>query len=105
MELGAHVVAKLAEGRRPVPRQHVERIGEIAPAVLRGIRSIADEIAQTIERELKTGVGHGKAALARAGEEVADVGVEPHIITPYGPQPERAVRALARKQPVDGVAN
>ena len=42
-------------------------------------------------------------ALARAGQEVGDVGVEPGIVAADRPQAERAVRILARQQTLDGV--
>src|SRR5262249_56497022 len=61
--------------------------------------------AQPIEREREADMGQGKATLARPRQEIGDVGVEPDVIATGGPQPERAIGALTRKQPVDRLAN
>ena len=104
-ELGVGEIAQIAERRDAVARQHVERIGEIAAAVLRRLRRGGDDVAQPVERELERRVRHRKAALARPRQEVGDVGVEPGVVAADAPQAERAVRRLARQQPVDGVAD
>ena len=41
--------------------------------------------------------------LARAREEIGDVGVEPDIVAAHRPQAERAVGVLARHEPRDGI--
>ena len=46
---------------------------------------------------------HLEMALARPGEEIGDVGVEPGIVAADRPQAERAVRILPRQQTLDGV--
>ena len=80
VELGVGEITQIAERRGAVARQHVERIGEIAPAVLGRVRRVADEVAQPVERELERDVGHRKALLPRARQEVGDVGVEPGVV-------------------------
>ena len=104
IELGVGEIAKIADRRHAVARQHIERIGEIGAAVLAGIRGVGDRVAQPVERELERRVGHRDLAFARAGEEVGDVGIEPDVIAADAPQAERAVGILPRQQHLDGVA-
>ncbi len=101
LELGVGEIAQIADRSDAVARQHVERVGEIAPAVLGRLRRAGDVVAQPIERQLERDVGHGEAALARPRQEVGDVGIEPHVVAARRPQAERAVRALPSEQPVD----
>jgi hypothetical protein len=105
VELGVGEIPQIAHRRGAVPRQHVERISEVTPSVLGRILGGADEIAQAVEREPEGDVRHRKPTLARARQEVGDVGVEPHVIAARGPQPERAIRALTCKQPLDRIAD
>ena len=65
----------------------------------------ADVIAQPVERQLERDVRHREVALARPRQEVGHVGVEPDVVAARAPQAERAVRALARQQPLDRVAD
>jgi hypothetical protein len=81
-------VAQIADRRRAVARQHIERIGEIGAAVLAGISEIGDGVAQAVERELERGLGHREFSLARAGQKIGDVGVEPNVIAADAPQAE-----------------
>src|SRR5439155_1025764 len=100
VELGVGVVAQIAERRCAVAREHVERIGERAAAVAARLLGVAGVVLEPIKRELEGAVRHHEAALARPCEKVAHIGVEPDIVTARRPQPERAVRALAREQPI-----
>ena len=101
VELGVDEIAQVADRRRAVARQHIERIGEIASAVAAGVFGVGDEIAQPLHRQPERNVGHREVALARPGQEVGDVGIEPDVVAAHRPQAERAVRALARQQAVD----
>ena len=85
IELGVGEVAQIADRCRTVPRQHIKCVGEIAPAILGRILGVRHEIFQAIERKLEPGIGHGKAALARASEEVGNIGIKPHVIPAGGP--------------------
>ena len=96
IELGVGEITQIADRSRAVARQHIERIGEIGAAVLARVGSVGDRIAQPIERQLERGVGHRDLALARAGEEVGDIGVEPDIVAANTPQAERAVAESCR---------
>ena len=105
VELGVGEVAQIADRRRAVARQHIERIGEIGAAVLARVGQIGDVVAQPVERELERAFGHREFVLARARQEIGDVGVEPDVVAARPPQAERAVATLPRQQGVDGVAN
>ena len=98
IELGIGEVAKVADRRDAVARQHIERIGEIGAAVLTRVGRVGDHVAQPVEREPERGLGHRDLALARAGKEIRDVGIEPDVIAADAPQAERAVGILARQQ-------
>src|SRR5262249_994328 len=101
VELAVGVVAQVAERGRAVARQHVERIGERAAAVLAWFFSGADIVLQAVERELEAQVRDRIAAPAGAGEEASQIGIQPKVVAPGRPPPERAVRALSRHQSVD----
>ena len=101
IELGVGEIAQIADRRRAVARQDIERIGQPVAAVLARIFRRRCDVAQTVDRELEGGIGHIVAAFARAGEEVGDVRIEPDVVTARRPQAERAVGALAREQPLD----
>ena len=93
VELGVGEIAQIADRRRAVARQHVERVSKIAAIVLARIRRRADDVAQAIERKTERRFGHGELALARAGEKIGDVGIEPDVVTAADtPEPEGAVR-------------
>ena len=51
VELGVGDVAQVADRRRAVARQHIERIGEIAAAVLARVGRAGDVVAQAVERQ------------------------------------------------------
>ena len=106
VELGVGEIAQIADRRRAVARQHVERVGKIAAIVLARIRRRADDVAQAIERKPERRFGHGEFAFARAGEKIGDVGIEPDVVTAADtPEPEGAGGILPREQHVDGVAD
>jgi hypothetical protein len=105
VELGIREIAQVADRRRAVPRQHIERIGEITAAGLARLFRIANEIAQPLDCKLERRVGHGKAALLGARQEVGDVRIQPDIAAARRPQAERAVRSLPRQQAIDRVAD
>ena len=105
VEFGIGEVTEVADRRDAVARQHVERVGEIGAAVLARVGGIGDCVAQPVERELEGRVGHGDLALARASQEIRDVGVEPDVVAADAPQAKRAVCILPREQRLDGVAN
>ena len=75
------------------------------PPFLPGSADVGDRVAQPIERELEGRLGHGEFVLARAGQKVGDVGVEPQVVAADAPQAERTSRVLPREQRLDGVAN
>ena len=51
VELGIGEVAQIANGRRTVTRQYIERIGEIGAAVLADVGRVGDGITQPVERQ------------------------------------------------------
>ena len=93
VELGVSEVTQVADRSDAVARQHIERISEIGTAVLARVGDVGDLVAQPVERELERRVRHRDLALARAGQEVGDVGIEPDIVTAYAPKPKRAVES------------
>ena len=106
VELGVGEVAQVADRRRAVARQHVERIGELArrrPWPDR--RRLPTKLRSRSSASLNATSGTAKSALARPRQEVGDVGVEPDVVAARRPQAERAVRALTRQQPVDRLAD
>jgi hypothetical protein len=104
VQLGIGEVAQVAERRHRVAREHVIRIGQLAVDRL-GRIALPDVIAQPVERQAERHLRHREVALARAGQEVGHVGVEPHVVAARAPQAERAVRALARENALDRVAD
>jgi hypothetical protein len=85
IELGVGEIAKVADRRHAVARQHIKRIGEIGAAVLGRIGGAGDRVAEPVERELECRIGHRDLAFARAGEEIGDVGVEPDVLAADAP--------------------
>ena len=50
-------------------------------------------------------LGNRETSLPRAGQEIADIGIEPQIIAAHRPQAERAVGILPRQDALDGLAH
>ena len=103
VELGIGDVAQVADRGHAIARQHIERISEIAAAVLARVGSACHVITQPVERLGERLLRHLEMALARPRKEVGDVGVEPGIVTTDRPQAKRAVRILPRQQTLNGV--
>ena len=96
-------VTQVTDRRGAVARQHVERIGQLAAAVFAGLGSGGDVVAQTVDRERVRRRRHLESALARPRQEIGDIGIEPGILAADRPQAERAIRALPRQQPRNGI--
>src|SRR5262249_30546848 len=105
VELGVGVVAQVTKRGRAIARQYIEGIGELTAAVPARLLRIGGVVLQPVERELEGTIGHDKATLARPREKIAHISVQPDVPPARRPQPERAIRALAREQPIDRLAN
>jgi hypothetical protein len=95
------VVAQVADRGPPAARQHVKRVRDLAAAP-RHVGLVGERIVEVVERLAERHVGHVVVELARPGEEVGDVGVEPQVALARRPQPEAARRRLVEQHPVDG---
>jgi hypothetical protein len=84
-------VTPITDWRGTIARQHVKRIGQFTAAILAGLRSGRDIVAQTINGKGVRGCGHLEPALARAGQEIRHIGIEPGILAADRPQAERPI--------------
>ena len=103
VQLGVGDITQIADRSRAVARQHIERIAEFSASVLARLRRRGDEIAQAIDGQLEGRRRHLEFLLARACQEVGDIGIQPRIVAADRPQAERSVAALPRGETRDGV--
>ena len=75
------------------------------PPFLPGSVVLATALRSRSSASLNAVSGTANLVLARAGQEIGDVGVEPDVVAADAPQAERAVRILPRQQRLDGVAD
>ncbi len=80
VELGVGKIAQIADHRAAVAREHVERVGERLRVVLVGLARVDDRVAQPVERLVEGPLRNREIALAGAGEEIGDEGVEPGVV-------------------------
>ena len=104
-KLDVGVIAQVTDRRGAVARQHVERIGQLAAAVLARLRRPRHEIAQAVDGERKARRRHVEFHLAGPRQEIGDVGIEPGVVAADRPKAERAIGVLAREKPRDGVVD
>src|SRR5262249_49885074 len=79
-------ITQVAYRRSTIPRQHIQCISQLATSIFVGFRGGGDIIAQAIDRERVRSCGNVEATLARASEEIRNIGVKPRIIAAHRPQ-------------------
>ena len=107
IELGVGEIPQIANHRAPVAGENIERVGDGLRVVLVRLGRVDDLVAQPVERLIERLLRDGETAFARAGEEVGDEGVEPHVVMVAvgAPHAEGAAGALAGELPFDRLAN